>query len=363
MQYLLTGVARLTDDPALQPAAQAQIGTEETAVQRADKALSRIDSPPTLDAENPRSLDATWRGPGDEQAYYRAALATGDKSYVSKLLSELACEFERWRFLLTEAEPMTDRVPVPGTTILRHMFLGGDCAGKSNVPGLAVSWEGGGTDYAAFVLQASDQGLKALVYSFSPDPLRMTARPWRLVHGRYAWSLGYDADGDDEPDGTTEGGELELTRYSPVPFTMAPGKVGVLRLRLLERLAPLEGCPDLAIARRDVVRTGPETVRVTVHNVGPGEARNVQVQLLVKPDEVVASATIERLEAPVDLQPRVASVGLKALALAAVAADAPMPFLVRIDPGGAIAEVCESNNEVDLGVGLPGQFTQLRPVR
>jgi hypothetical protein len=358
MRYFLLGVARLTQDPALKPAADYQLGNIESAIASADEAMHTYANPPVADPADPTSLDGTWRGHlrGDELAMYRAALATGKKGYLVGLLQEVAREFERSRWLLTEAEPYTDRIPVPGTTILRYMFLGGDVAGKTHVPGLALSWEGGGTDFAAFVLDADERSLKVLLYSFAEAPLEMAMRTWRLQHGRYEWTFGIDENADDAADSSIRRRELELYRHARIPFTLAPHRTAVIEVRQLAQLDPLTQRADLALSAPDIQREGQRTLSVTVHNIGAAVAEGVDVALLDPRGSVRATATIAKIDAPADVQPRTATVELSARS------KIPDTWSVALDPESQIPEICETNNALAVGDAGPGSpFLTLAP--
>ncbi|MBU0607279.1 MAG: hypothetical protein KKI08_05300, partial [Armatimonadetes bacterium] len=293
------------------------------------------------------SFDKTWRGAGDELTMWRAAMATGKREYLVGCLRELAAEFERTRWLITAAEPITDRVPVPGTTFLRYMFLGGDCAGKTHVPRLGVSWEGGGTDLAAFVLRNDYDGLKVLLYNFRDKPMQLGMRVWKLDHGTYDVTTGTDANGDDSADKAVSR-KLELFRYAFVPLTLPPGQTMVVEARQAAKLEPLEGRADLALSLRDL-EVGKGQVRVTVHNIGAAAAESIVVVLKDKAGKVADRQVIAKLEPPADLKPKTATVTLKCAA----------PGSVVVDPEGKIPEIYEGNNSVVVGPPR-GRFVYLR---
>lgn len=347
MEYLLIGAARLGDDPLIAEAAELQYGSSEKAVQRAKEALARFARPPQPDPEHPESLDGTWKGMGDERSLARATLATGDKQYVTAGLRETCAEMERWRWLLTEAEPYTDRIPVPGTTLLRYVFLGGDVAGKTNVPGLAVSYEGGGTNFGALVMQAERDRLKVLLYSFVDAPLPLCVRVWRLEHGRYRVTAGIDGNRDDVAEALAEDRVMELYRHAPIPLSLMPGKVTVLEVTPVERLEPLEDRPDLAIGPADVHAAADRSIEVTVHNIGPRPAPATVVRLVDDTGTVQAETALPPLEAPLDLKPRAARVTLRPTL------SARHGWRVTVDEDGRVGEICEENNAQVLGPAVP----------
>ena len=285
---------------------------------------------------NQYSLEGVWSPSQGETALYDAWRVTGDRTWLVEELKEVVRQQMRNRWLLTEAEPFTDRIPVPGRDLLSRLYLGDWTSGKSHVPGHWVSWEGGGLDYAAAVLDARPDHLKALVYSFHDEPRPMTMRVWRLPHGRYQVIVGVDTDGDDEPDAQVTTGEQELWRYDgALPFTARPGQTVVIELTLLEELADIRERPDLAIDARDVTREG-DTLSVTVHNLGGSAAPASVLQVLGEAGEI-ATAQVPALEAPRDLQPKTATVRIDLPAGAE-------PTAVLLDSAGAIDEITEANN-------------------
>ncbi len=346
-KYFLQGAQELTRDPALQPAVDLQWAPIEAAIKSADANLARYANPPQGDPNKPESFDKTWRGAGDELTMWRAAMATGKREYLVGCLRELAAEFERTRWLITAAEPITDRVPVPGTTLLRYMFLGGDCAGKTHVPRLGVSWEGGGTDLAAFVLRNDHDGLKVLLYNFRDKPMPLGMRVWKLDHGTYDVTVGTDANGDDSADKPASR-QLELFRYALVALTLPPGETTVIEARQATKLEPLEGRADLALSERDL-EVGKGQVRVTVHNIGAAPAENIVVVLKDRAGKVADRQVIAKLEPPADLKPKTATVTLKCAT----------PGSVVVDPEGKIPEIYEGNNSVVVGPPR-GRFVYLR---
>ena len=288
------------------------------------------------------SLDGTWSPDQAETQLYDAWRVTGDKQWLVEELKECVRQQERNRWLVTEAEPYTDRVPVPGRTLLAEMYLGGWTSGKSHVPGHWVSWEGGGTDYAALVLEARPDHLKALAYSFAPAPREMRLRVWRLPHGRYRVRVGVDRDGDDNADEVVSEDERELARYDAIEFTAAPGTTMVLEATLLQELDDLTARPDLAIGPDDVSYAD-GAVQAIVHNVGAQPAPASKVQVRDAAGKMLAEAAVPALEAPLDLQPRTAQVNVK------LPAEPAAGWSVMVDPGDAIKEITETNNRAALG--------------
>ncbi|MEA3403374.1 MAG: hypothetical protein U9R79_19175 [Armatimonadota bacterium] len=326
VQYFMRGAYALTnDDPWAEVVALWEPADEEK-VARGEQTLATFRDP-----------DARWRPSQTETNLYDAWQATGDKSWLVEELKEVVRQQIRNRWLLTEAEPYTDRVPVPGRTLLSHMFLGDWTSGKSHVPGHWVSWEGGGLDYAALLLDAEPDRLKALVHSFHEQPTPMTMRVWRLPHGRYEVTVGVDSDGDDQPDAQVRTEEQELYRYDgALQFTARPGETLVIELTLLEQLEDIRERPDLAVGPDDV-RVEDDGLTVTVHNVGGSRSPLAWLQVHGEGGDAIGRARIRGLRPPHDLEPSTADVRVQLDAGAE-------PARVVLDPEEEIAEITEANN-------------------
>ncbi len=350
MKNFLFGAQELTRDPALQNVVDMLLPPLEAAVSAAEANLQRYAHPPAGDPARPESLDKTWRGAGDELTMWRATMATGKREYLVACLQEIAAEFERWRWLLTEAEPYTDRIPVPGTTLLRYMFLGGDCAGKTHVPRLGVSWEKGGTDFAAFVLQNDFTALKVLLYNFHDRPLPLGMRVWKLEHGLYEVSGGADANKDDTAD-RPQRRLMELGRYALIPLLLPARQTYVVHITQKQKLDPLESRADLAICPEDIEKIGEKSWRLTIHNIGAAPAENILVCVMDKKGRLLEKHIIPRLEAPADVRPKTATICVQA-------AGQP-PFQIVLDPENDIPEIYEGNNRAIVGPP-PERFVYFR---
>ena len=168
------------------------------------------------------SLDGTWSPHQSEDTLYRAWRITGDRKWLIEQLREVVRQQRRLQWLATEGEPCTDRVNWAGERLLGRIFLGETTAQKSHVPGHWISWEGGGTDFAALVVDAAREHLKVILYSFADRPLDMKMRVWRLPHGRYTVRIGVDRDNDWSADETLSRDERELARFDAIELTARP---------------------------------------------------------------------------------------------------------------------------------------------
>jgi len=332
VSYFIHGAYALTGDDLYGRVLKLRTPSDDRKVEVARAMLKRFTDP-----IEPR--EGAWSASQGEATLYDAWRATSDRMWLVEELKEAVRQQIRNRWLLTEAEPYTDRIPMPGRQLLSRMFLGDWTSGKSHVPGHWVSWEGGGLDYAALILDAKPDHLKALVHSFHEHERPMTMRVWRLPHGRYDVTVGIDRDGDDQPDEQLRRETMELWRYDgAVEFTARPGQTLVIELSLLEELDDVRKRPDLAIGPDDVAVEDGMLV-VTVHNIGGSASPPGTIEVRTDATEVLAAVQTSPLEPPHDLQPKTATVRIP------IDSDAK-PTWVVLDPNNEIAEITEANNTV-----------------
>ena len=334
VSYFLHGAHTLTGDDLYGRVLDLWTPPDDRKVEAARGMLARFN-------EQAEPREGTWSASQGETTLYEAWRATGDRTWLVEELKEVVRQQVRNRWLLTEAEPYTDRIPLPGRELLCRMFLGGWTSGKSHVPGHWVSWEGGGLDYAALILDAKPNHLKTLVHSFHEREQPMTMRVWRLPHGRYDVSIGIDRDGDERPDEQLRSDEMELWRYDgAVEFNARPGQTLVIELSLLEELEDVRTRPDLAIGVEDVaVEAG--AVIVTMHNIGGSASPPSAIEVRAASGDVLGVAQTPALEPPHDLQPKTAQVRIPI-------EGGTKPARIVLDPSHEIAEITEANNRVPL---------------
>jgi len=238
---------------------------------------------------------------------YRVWEQTGD---LAELETGLEACARRWQLtypVYTWWEPQNDRMWYSDGPALA-MYLG-DIPAKRNFPLWPrhhVSWEGL-SDFAAFVVEKSDEHLKVLLFNFEQAEAEGLMRVWRLAHGTYRVRLGPDADGDWQMDTVASEGSLELFKSAAVPVRLPPRGLMVLQVDQVQAVDDdLFSRPDLALSPEEVIYDAErETLEVPVHNVGGGSAPATVVRLVGLEDNVLREAQIGPLEAPLDLMPRV----------------------------------------------------------
>ncbi|MGI5817073.1 MAG: hypothetical protein ACOX9R_03130 [Armatimonadota bacterium] len=287
----------------------------------------------------------------EERDAYLPVLTRGDRGPLIEALRNDIAHLQRFKYMYTEAEQFTDRIFLPSVYNAAKAYCGAYTTRNKYAHPLSVSWEGFGTDFAALVLEAGDDRLKAAVYSFANEPMEGALRVWRLENGRYRVAVGIDEDRDDAFDRPVETRELQLRRHSLVPVTLEPGQVTLVEIEQIERLDPVFERADLALSELNTVVEG-GVVRGTVHNIGRAGVESVVLALLNADGEVVASETLTEIPGiGEDLQP--VRVEYELAGVPAVAADAA-GWRVVIDHEGAVEEIYEGNNVVWLGATVPG---------
>ncbi len=252
-------------------------------------------------------------------------------------------------FGFTEARVHTDNQRGIGRDELVAAMLGGRVQGRAEpYPiGIAVSWEGIETeDLARLVSYADEKSLLVNLYNFRERPIEATMRLWRLAKGRYRVTIG----SDDNDDGVIESlfkvaftpqnpDTLELGRFARLPITAPPRKNIAIKIEQIEPLPEPEMLPDLAVSARDVHRKADDTIEVTVHNIGPAPAKDVQVDIVDAGGRVLASRTIAKMGSPSeDFAARRETVIFDGLGKGA-------NLSVCLDRSQAIEEIFEENNQ------------------
>ncbi|MBM4031509.1 MAG: hypothetical protein FJ291_06940 [Planctomycetes bacterium] len=281
-------------------------------------------------------------------------LVTGDTKPLIEALKRDIAELQRFPAMYTTAEPFTDRVFLNAISNAAIAYTGG-YATRNKLPHThAVSWEGFGTDYAALVLRAKRDSLKALIYNFAGKPLAGRFRTWTLDHGIYTLRLGPQGEGVGGtglrpvlPTGETPvpptpvPPTIEVIRAAPIPLTLPPKTVTVLELTQVKRLEPEWERPDLALSPREV-RVEGQTVHAIAHNLGSRPVESFDAALLDAEGKVRARKALGPLDAPLDLVPRRLPFALDGLPAGAKG------WRIVLDPDNRLPELFEGNNTAEV---------------
>jgi len=270
-------------------------------------------------------------------AGYTKFLLTGDKAVLEHDLEEVLTQYQRFAHMYTAAEPFTDRVYTEHD-VVAYCYLGAFTTRNSWAQNHAVSYEGLGGDFAALVYRATPDHLKVALYNFAETPLKGRVRVWRLDHGAYAVKTGPDLDDNGVLDSVETERVAGLARFSPIEVTLPPRRLTLLECSQKERLDDIRLRADLAVSPLDTRREAGGSLLARVHNIGGAAATAVRVAL-VRGQTKVAEQTIDRVEAPLDLLPRVAEIRF-------VGAQ-PGDILV-VDPDSGIPEITKHNNRLTI---------------
>lgn len=249
----------------------------------------------------------------------------------------------RWPIMTTEAGP-TDRIAFHGIVDPFAIYTGGGMGGP--LLRAAVTYENTTKDFAAAVMAADRQGLRILYYSLAPDTREIGIVPWELEPGgTYELKLGIDENDDDKPDKTVETFSFEFPQTgSVVHITVEPRTAYIIEIEQTRRGRPPGPAADVGIASDDIrYRNG--KLLVDVHNLGSLPVRDIEMAAYAgdpaRDGKVIGRTTIDFLEPPNDLQPRIktASIDWKL-------PESGCTVYVRIDPNDRIKdEITTFNNE------------------
>ncbi len=221
---------------------------------------------------------------------------------LTQLLQRISWE----KHLYIHADPSTDRVYLP-TTMLDQMTVGGFGAPDEGrlVTRIAASYEGTGLDVAPLVLEDTDEYLLLALYNFAAETRDIGVRVWELKPGMYELTIGPDDDRDDRIDRPARTDRITVRRYTRVPVSVPPKRLFLVELKLREAHELPDLLPDPALSLRTTsYDTAKKTLRVTVHNIGSAQARDVRVIVEDAQGNQVATKTIAAIDAPLDLKPR-----------------------------------------------------------
>jgi len=283
--------------------------------------------------DNGMAAYVTWRA-GAEDSVLVPHLKSAAEWYVNNM------------YLMTVAEPSTDRIYAPGIDTVSCMALGYYPGVRNGYPQLVCSWEGTGYETGILIVKDGPKELRVLLYNFRDKPSDIVLRTWQLLPGRYALRLGPDANSDRRMDSVDAAREVEIKerRFGPVPFRLPAQRLMVLELKQVQALPdPRLNRPDLAISADDVTPDPANgTLSVRVHNVGAKQAGPFAVSLCDARGKALATARAPGLDWPSDLLPRTVVVRL------VMAGPIPRGGAVLVDPEQKVSEITRVNNIVSL---------------
>ena len=239
-------------------------------------------------------------------------------------------------FIYTKGSIWTDRVQFPHDAI-QVARLGAPAMNRLShyTPTNAVAWrferEEDATDVAIHVTRHSDRALTIRFYNTAARPVRvaMLGREARIG----TWRL-------DRGQGREE--QVGFGRSRSIDLTIPARREYTVRLELAGPVRDDATFPELGIGPEDVRREGGE-LAVTLHNLGGVDTPAMDVALVDARGRILARTACPAVPAPLDLQPKTATVRL------AVPAGRDLRGCrVVIDPDDTVCELYETNNAVSL---------------
>jgi len=282
----------------------------------------------------------------DTSGQHFAWQLTGDKTYLEKLYASQLEQIALFEYINTEGSLWIDRVGVP-TAELQRARLGGIALIRNAVfPGHTVSWR--------FASPATEQSLALLLPSSTPTEFKVIAynldlapvtaemTGWQVEPGLWEVTQGIDTQGKDQADRDVSTRSIPFERSRSVALTFPPRATTVLTFKRKTSGTPYHQRPDLGIGREDiVVKAG--VLQVTVHSLGAVATPETSLVVKNAAGQVVGSAKIPVMGAPLDLRPKTTVVEIKL----------PEGFRfegarVEVDPDHELEEITLLNNTVRL---------------
>jgi hypothetical protein len=225
-------------------------------------------------------------------------------------MMNLAIRYDRTEeFEWTEAMRHTDKYQsAPGRKQLVTAALGGRLPERiePHPHSIVVSWDNPDPDITRLVYYADSRSVKLNLYSFKSAPQKVTMRLWRIIKGEYLLRVGRDLNDDgaiDSEKSVIQEKSIKLQRFSTLKLVIPPKENMVVQLMLIREMKRASTLPDLAIhPLKDVCQDG-DMLMVTVHNIGDGSAKKVQIEVTGRDDSVIGKCVIPSIEAPVKLVP------------------------------------------------------------
>jgi len=276
-------------------------------------------------------------GEGGDFERYAAWDRTGDLAWLEQLHADAIGLKSNRMYMHTEGHWWSDRVE-QSSELLQRERLGGIALWRNQTyPGATVSWRfaspGAAERIAILLPRARPDRFTVLAYNASDRTERAEMTTWNVVAGRWRVT---------GPDQSPR--EVTLERSVSLPLEFEPGVATTLEFELVEPGTPTESRPDLGIGDDDVAVSG-RVLRVTVHSLGAREAQDGQVLLESVGGRVVATAPVPRLDAPLDLLPRTATVALEA------PDGLEGEYRIRVALPAGMQEVTQLNNSVVVRLG------------
>ncbi|MDP2984130.1 MAG: LamG-like jellyroll fold domain-containing protein [Candidatus Latescibacter sp.] len=269
---------------------------------------------------------------------------SGNKQYLEELYGDQIANSTQRMYLNTDGQWWIDRVTVTSTELQRAR-LGGVAEWRGAFyPGHVVSWKfkepANGESVAILIPKAKTDEFTVLVYNLKREPVSAAMTGWDVAPGTWEVTVGRDTNGDDVAETSVDKRTVKFERTGTLDFTFDPGATTVINMKLVSKGTPYWERPDLGISMDDVKVSGSD-LAVTVHNIGAVDTPQADIVLRDAGGASIASATVPALKAPVDLQPKTATVTFRISAGKSIEG-----CRLVIDPDHKLTEITLRNNEI-----------------
>jgi len=182
--------------------------------------------------------------------------------------------------------------------------------------------------------------LKLIVCNISDQSVQARIIGNEIRTGLWQMRYGVDADGDDCIDGAvhTQTGPMEMTLGMDVTF--APKATTIIEMQLVEEREDSRLRYDLGLGRDDIRRYD-HGLNVRIHSLGSRPTPECTVALMDQQGNILKSALLPPLPAPIDNWPRYRDVVFNLHNVPEL-----VGLRVVIDPEGKLHEITRDNNSI-----------------
>jgi hypothetical protein len=295
------------------------------------------------DAGRTKERTSSYRASSSNQFQWQL---TGDKSHLEQLYAQQIQTCAQLEYINTEGSLWIDRVGVPFAELQRARLGGVALVRNALYPGHAISWRfaapANDQSVAVLVPVATPTEIKVVAYNLETSPVRATMTGWNIDPGTWEIAQGVDGNNDDMADGEPATRTVAFERSKSIDVTLPPRASTVLTLKLKSPGTPYWKRPDVGIDPQDVVAHD-GSISVRVHSLGSVPAPATTVALRDRSGNVIATANVPEIAAPLDLVPKTADVTLSAPAGTSLSGAT-----VELDPDHRVEEITTVNNAVKL---------------
>ena len=209
-----------------------------------------------------------------------------------------------------------DRIVAPDNDLQTDRLGGVALSRTSNIyPQNYVSWNidkpATYESAAFFVSKANATNIIVMAYNLEQKPVSANMTVWNTKLGRWRITQGVDNNDDQQIDGSSTQRIIDLERGEAIKLTFPPRKNSIIKLELVQAAkTDYNQRADVGIGPTDVsIKDNEVTVRV--YSLGAIDAPATTLQVKDPKGNVLATASVPTLKAPLDLVPKWTDVKVK----------------------------------------------------